>query len=292
MSRFEKQQHEEITPKRAKDLLAINTFADQRPLKASRLDKIRGKIVGGTYHVATIAVAEMPDGTKHLLDGQHTLTVVKQERINVQANVHYWLAQDYKDLADIYREYSGMTPRSIGDIVRVELTLQGIPWPTKVATLLASALAYNSVNLNGITNEDRAEFLHLNRSAGDFVNSILTGGAGISGSRPMQKRPIVAAMIRTWQACHTDATVFWGNVRDGEMLKKQDPAYKLREFFHEYYAGRGRPPVCGPNGRIQRAPGDHEYLCRSIAAWNAFRDGLKLTRLPPYNPNAKPLSAK
>ncbi len=87
------------------------------------------------------------------------------------------------------------------------------------------------------------------------------------------RRPVVAAMIRTIRKNAADAIEFWSQVRDGELLKRTDPSFQLRQFLLNSSLST-RALRAG-----QKMTSEREMETKSIIAWNAYRQKRNLSTL-------------
>jgi hypothetical protein len=267
-----------ITPKVAAEMFEANAGDNrhdaQRPLNQTRVDAIRSKIESGLFRHGEIALAVNSDGVKRLMNGQHTLKAVVDSGVAIQAVVENYHCETPEDFSLLFRQFDpAWSSRTMADMARIEAKALGVEWQDAVVqlTLAAAALNKNGSRPGRVHADQRTELLKDYMKHGQWLSEILYGNS--DNTRFLRRRGVVAAMFRSFDACRSDASKFWCAVRDGEMLRKNQPEYQLRRFLMEHAARR---VPFGSSGRVVK---DHEFLCRSANAWNAFRRNETLTIL-------------
>lgn len=261
---------EKINPERAASLLAFNNHEAQRRLSQRHVDYLARKIEGGLFRVGNVALGHCGP-QQRLMNGQHTLSAVIKTGATVDALVEHYQVEGEKGFALLFQQFDPiMSSRTQRDMNRIEAAALGLEWPAHVVGLVVSGLSLNSGRYRNSTSEDRVALLGDNMEAGGFVARLLEGRA-----RHLEKKAVVAAMLRTWNASHECAELFWTAVRDGEGLSRTMPEYHLRDFLMVHDTREG--------SRRRGTATDHEYLCRCISAWNARRAGasMKVLRYAP-----------
>lgn len=273
-----------LTLARAKDFTRVNVYAGQRSVNRRWVEELSGKVEAGDFHEGRIAVLHdaakvLGDGVCDLLmDGQHQCDLVVHTALSIPCRLHEYTTEtgDTKeDVARIFAQYNVDLPRNRGDIAWIYAVQYGMEkWPRKIAKLCNTALGLIVAFSGGegripsgcqhLTKEQNARLLGKHKATCEFVYHLLCDTEP-KYPKHLMRSPVVAAIIRTREIARDDATLFWEGVRDGDLLKKSDPAYRLREWLI-------RTSV---KSVVKREPvvTHREMYVRSLHFWNAFRGG-------------------
>lgn len=272
-----------LTPKWAQELVAINTHDGQRNFNRRHLLELEEKILDGRFHEAVIAI--MHNGTDDLMNGQHTSMAVVNTGKAVPASVHEYFAEDgdtKEDVARVFAQYDVNKSRSRGDIAWIFGCQVGMnKWPKRCVHLCNTALGwlhggYGAVKMS---KDENAALLNANVKACEFVHRLMYEEADAL-PRHMLRSPVVASMIASFGKSESDAEVFWCAVRDGDMLKRSDPAFRLREYL-------ANACVSASAHTQKKKASNKEMFAKCVHAWNAYRSG-KRTDLKFYPEKSLP----
>lgn len=275
---------ERITPKKATDFLACNTYEGQRRMSDSWVVELAEKMEDGSFRTGEIALARIGKGPYVKMNGQHQCNAVILSGIPIMAKVERFTCEDERDMAKLFREYDGHRIRSIGDCVYAEAQAHGIDWPGKLPQLIVAAAAI----LEGSTHKTKGKKVELlvpYRKHGERVVQIIVGadeGTWKNSTAHIRRKPVVAAMLLTIKQDTKDATDFWTKVRNGELLKRTDPEFKLREFLLTSVSRRTESPAVG-----YKIVTDHEFMHRCISLWNQHRKRKEAKNMPRYSASSE-----
>jgi hypothetical protein len=172
----------------------------------------------------------------------------------------------------LYDQFDVHLPRTLRDILRVEMTVLNLTWPVHFVQLLVVGAAKKE-GLDGAPKDEKKKLLRRYLDEGRLLLEIIgePGGAvQTNHARHLMRGPVFDAMLRTVEKSVEDSRRFWVAVRDGENLTRTRPEYKLREFLQGATFYKGRTSAHGSGAGIVSA---HEMTARAIVAWNAFRRG-------------------
>lgn len=253
-----------LTVEKAKYFLTTNTYAGQRPLSPKHVKYLVGKITSGKFHVGSVAVVHYSDKT-YLMDGQHQCHAVIEAGKSVKAKLVEYDIDDKSEIATVFAQFNADRIRSAPEVAWAAAVLIGMEdWSRRfvqtcaTATMIVSSGGGRFDSSRGLTKEERAKLLEKNRADCFAAKDILCNGHGTVLDKHLSKGVVVAAVMATARKSKDDAAKFWKQVRDGEMLTKNSPAYKLRKYL------MGIETIRGDSGR--------EMYSKCITAWNAFRD--------------------
>lgn len=283
----------ELTPEMAEHYLTFNTYEYQREVRVAYVNILADKMSSGLFRSGEIAIVSNGTGQDIMMNGQHQCHAVIKSGETVPCKMEKFKASNSLQIAELFKQFE-IFDKSQTDFVKAEAGALGIEWPQRTCSLLVSAMAIKEgkdprygirSGYGGVrhhkwsTKESRSMLLRKYRKEGDFLNMILTGdGVPIQDSKHMQRAAVAFIMICTWEKDQWAAKDFWRTVRDGEHLVKKMPAKTLRDFL------MGATHRGGLTVKVTK---NHEYVSRSITAWNAFRKGTP-TKLQYYPDKATP----
>lgn len=259
-----------LTPEKAQQFITINVHPGQRNLRRRVVQELAEKMADGRFHEGVIAI--MHNGKDSLMNGQHQCYAVIESGKTVSVRVHeYWTenGDSETDIAKVFAQYNVDAARSRADIGWIYGAQIGMEeWPRKCVSVCMTALGWIESKFGNVTctKDENGQLLAENRPACDFVHGLLFSGGD---TKHMVRSPVVAAMIVTYERDAADADVFWSSVRDGDMLKRTEPAFKIREYLTKVSISCGRG-VGGEKKNVRV----FEVCAKCIHAWNAYRGGV------------------
>jgi hypothetical protein len=285
----------EVDPDLAKHYLTFNNYIVQRKLRRGHVDELAEKMKDGRFREGEISFGVYNDDS-FMMNGQHQCIAIIQSGETIPCRVEKYRCKSEMDLSDLFAEYDTFLPRSLQDIVKARVNGLHLKWPNYIASLVVSAatIEYTMKQtktpyaLKGrivpsstgkeasgkkpLSKNRRVALLDEYLKEGDFVNEVFTnvdGNMKMSSfhCRHIGRAPVVYVMFLTMRKNEKDALEFWVSVRDGEILTKDMPEMKLREFLKSVNS------ITRPYS--YRVVKSHEYICRCIMAWNAFRTKTK-----------------
>lgn len=241
-------QLENITPKRAAEILKMNTF--NRPLSKPHLAFLCKCLQNGEWKVNADSIRISPENV--LLDGQHRLTAVIETGITIKSYVAYNVPKDTFDTID-----SGLKPRGGADV----LALRG----EKNYTLLAGTVRGYFVYTNKFWSNTKEQKLS-NQQIEDILdeNPHIRNSVSIVVKHRKGLAPL--AQMRLFAVCHAifsliskvDADDFIKKLSSGAELKEHNPVLVLRNRLIE-------------NKSSIRKFNSHHAMALIIKSWNVFR---------------------
>lgn len=258
-----------IDKKQAEEFLSLNTFTGQRTKSIKHAKKLANEIENGTFRIGEIAtaIAHFNGNKKVLMNGQHQLEAVIITGKKIKAVYEIYDVFTPEDLSLLFRKFDNNLIRTLGQKSLVEARALDIDWPVKTISLLTSGIRYKYGDVDGksgIADFSVDEFKnHL--KVGEFMNKLFNDVE----KKPvhLMRGPVAHAIMITWEKSQSDSEIFWKQVRDGDGLKRTDPAKVIRDFLLSSSVGFGQ----GAKGI--RKVSLHEMTSKCITAWNAFRKG-------------------
>lgn len=260
----------EISGVDAMDLLELNTYEGQRPLRPKHVAMLRGEIEDGRFLIGNIAVAILNYDNKRkvIVNGQHQLKALLVSNIPIRVIYQEYSCDGPEDMANLYAGFDNHAARSLGDVVVPESIALGVDgWKGRTLRVIVSA----AVSINGAEEwpkREKAHLLGMYVKQGSFVNNIVKESRS---SRHLMRSSVVRAMMETYDKDWQSAKIFWEEVRDGAELKKNDPALLLKNYLQT-------TSISTSNRRAasnQEAVTAREMYVKCLHAWNASRSGTK-----------------
>lgn len=236
-------------------------------------------------------------GKQYKLNGGHTCTA----RLAVDDTKPTWrdpriMVCDYdcKTLVDASALYAQIDPaiasRNYAHLSRVKWANTGILENNskRMLTQIASAMAFEAggwtqAGQRNFKWDKRYDLPCKDRSTLASMIALMGNGERMK-SKHLHREPVSCAILRTLRCCETDASAFWGKVRDGEMLSDSQPEKVLRDWLLSIYAKGGM----GERGG--RKASFHEIYSRCITAWNAYRTKRPVKAFKYYKDSPLPLA--
>jgi len=256
----------EVPPHKAEALLQMNTFAGQRPKSPRTVDCYASLMKDGRFRVAEIAVVEMPNGTRYLMNGQQTCQAGIISQVTFKASYQEYSCETDQDLWQLYGSFDTYRGRTEANIM---LAARGLfqnaelhEIPVRVLQQSAAALLYLGndrlprFNERTLTKTDKANLADQHKDEVLLINQY-TAVASIS-----LKVAVVAALLATFRKNPDKARPFWDRVLIGDHLERGTPQYHLHRFLAS--------PGASVNGGLK----GHTIRYKTcIAWWNSFIDG-------------------
>lgn len=269
-----------ITPKKAEELLKLNTYAGQRNISPTHVQALAEKMEDGRFNCGRVAV--IVNGNTVLADGQHqcSASILSGRTFPALMLEHIVEEGDTKqDIAEAFAQYNTDRSRSRADIAWIYGAQAGMAeWPRQAVSLCNSALGWIAAGFgvggSGALDKDaNARLLAAKKSSCQFILEMTFRGEG-APFRHLQRMAVAAAMIVTHGVDRCAAEEFWAGVRDGELLRKSDPRSVLRDALL-------RGVVRRSTGSDSQSYSQRELYAKCIHGWNAWRSG-KSTSLKFY----------
>lgn len=271
-----------LTPAKAEEFLRMNTFPGQRALSDKHVNFLVKKMEDGRFRTAEVCIASNGKNIDYLMNGQHTCHGVIRYGKTVDCVLERYHCETFEDFGVLYNQFEGKG-RTQAQSVKAMGYVLGLEWPMKIQQLVVSA----GIIIKGPAFEfksdrdERVRLLHEYRAFGDWLCGIIADPAVMKlrvSTKHVQRAPVVAAMLLTFNKNKHDATMFWEKVATGEELVRLDPEYRLREFL--------QTSIMTMRSGTYRIASKHEMIYKSIRCWNAFRKGETIRNLK-YSPDSE-----
>lgn len=265
-----------VNAAQAQKYLDMNTYEAQRPMRSKRIEQLCAAARKGLFLAGHFAVVHK-NGESILMNGQHQAAMIIRTKVIVKASLdEFWLNDDEGDavIATLFSQYDEGGMRTGRDVVgyhRHCFRLMDIN--LTACNRIAGALGYLEWGhgYGSRPKQERAALLGPHRKDALWVNQFSSSSS--QHTRHIERVPVIAAFILFHRKDDSDADVFCQAVRDGDMLKRTEPAYALREYLVQISTGEKYGKKSLSMFALNR-----EIFVKCIHAWNAYRKG-KTTQL-------------
>jgi hypothetical protein len=221
-----------VSAEQAADFLDKTTFLGQRKLDLVHVRYLAGLMRDGSFRPASPAeFAELPDGRRFLVNGQHTMSAIVDYGGAIDLNITIYSVDDMVGIGVLYNTFDRNKPRSLKDnwqaldmkkryaMLDNEVTAFGraAPFiagnfgyrPTKIAQ------QYRSPDLRARVMDNHHE------AARQFMDCLKPAEPAIR--RALLYPPVLALGVYTVAHDHDRAVRFWILAADDQNLSKTDP---------------------------------------------------------------------
>lgn len=255
-----------ISPKQARAILETETYPQQRPLRPYHIAYLQGLIERGSFRPGTLISFGVIDGTRYLVNGQHTLAALGQT-----TGGPLWLQEEeirvetLEEVGMLYESYDRNLARSWADLYNADLQLQQYELIPKHLRLLGNCMSFLAVGFQQTTRFDGRPWLAILKDTSvrfrlmaawkDEMHNFANGCKGPRSVRScLERAAVLSVILVTYRYQPEAAHLFWPKVASDSGLEKGMPGHTLLRFLRETTTRRIDPAL----------------YCRSVAAtWNA-----------------------
>lgn len=277
----------ELDHELATNILNMVEFSSDRPLDNNHVMRLLTAMKRGTFLAEQVQIVTCKfAGKDYRMNGQHTCWARLEMDEDLKCPIQHlkYAAKTENDMRRLYASIDRMKARSTGNIVCSYLfdTAEWKAFSKRTLVKVAEALAFwvweSDHQRTMHDGDDRSYLLQTTYFAlGQHVAKFLEASKGIAGQH-VRRRPVVAAMLATFQKAPQIATEFWSAVRDGTGFgSKNDPRLVLRNGLVTSSISTGK----GATAEKKSVSAEEIYRW-CIHAWNAFRrdDVMKFLKAP------------
>lgn len=262
------------TPGEADRILRTQNWRRQRLISPGWVRKLRLAITKGELTFLTLVFAEMPDGSRHLVDGQHRLTALIGTGKTLPTTVITHRVLNETQLGELYLQYD--RPRSRGPEVGLRAlgVFEESDLPEKFVARMGGAVYIIRSGFSRSYRQD-SSLIERTYSVRDWLGEIALyhkalAGTGTTARAKLMRAAVAAVALVTFRHHPAVAEEFWTRTATQEMLALDDPRYRLMAWLTDNTVTRN-----------DLKGGDILYAKYVATAWNAFfeRRPLKLLKV-------------
>lgn len=261
-----------ITPARAREILDTQNWQRQRQISPNWVRDLKMAILKKELTFLTIVFAEMPDGTKRLVDGQHRLTALSELEAALPATIIVHRVLTEAELGELYLKYDRSKARGPEVGLRALGVFEESDVPEKFVRRMGGAVSIIRAGFSPSYRQDRS-LVERTNAVREWLPEIALyhtalAGVGNATVNKFLRSAVGAVALVTLKYQQGPAEVFWQRAASQEMLAIDDPRRQLMRWLIESTASRKKFNT----GEI--------LYCRYVAtAWNAFLQGRTLKLL-------------
>lgn len=250
-----------ITPDYAREILAAENWTRQRDVNWRWVADLTAAIQTGQLTFLSLVFAELPDGSRHLVDGQHRLNALSGLDLSLPASVITHRVKDDADLGKLYLKYDRARARGpeVGLKAMGILEQSGDVPPGFVRRMSGGVhIIQGGFSRSYRQNKD---LVARSLATGAWMGEITAFYAAISGAPAevkykLQRAPVAAVALVTFRHQEGLAEEFWSRLASQEMLGTDDPRRRLMIWLRS---------------NVVTSMGSDILYCRYVAtAWNAW----------------------
>lgn len=260
-----------MTPELARRIRQNCLFERQRPISETNVKRLANEMEAKWFVPGTpIFFAVLPDLTRLLLNGNHTLEGVALSGVSLPLTCIYCKVPDVEAAARIYATFDVHKVRSWGNTLQALGAGDGIARADRVLAACAFIVcdfAYDPSDPIVQSRTRRIEMMQEYSDAANLVAGCLQG-APTSVGRAIYQAPVLAVALATARYQPSSAQEFWGVIAQDE-LKNGHPGKALITYLRNSADARSR------------GAGRGEKTKAAALAWNAFFRGGELQMCKP-----------
>lgn len=273
---IEKPRTIKATKSLAKQFAEMETIPNDRPLSERRLMVYRKALEEGAFRPVTWSTCYCKEmKTTYRVNGKHTSTLLSSYPTipEFYVTIERYSADTLKEVVELYNTFDSKNQsRTVRDINAsfAAISPELRDFPVSVISLIINGINYAELGERVYTLQpaERAEKIldHIEFSTW-FYDELYKHNT--VNFRLLMKAGVVAAMFLTFNKSRQAATEFWTAVRDETGVSPNTPDRKLARFIN-----RTRAISRVKNSSDRENVGAHEYMIKSLLAWNAWRKGV------------------
>lgn len=250
-----------ITPEYAREILANENWTRQRDVNWRWVTDLTAAIQQGQLTFLSLVFAELPDGSRHLVDGQHRLNALSGLDLSLPASVITHRVQDDAELGALYLKYDRSRARG----PEVGLKAMGVleqsgDVPSGFVRRMSGGVHIIQSGFSRSYRQNR-DLVSRSLATGAWMAEITAFYDAITGAPTevkykLQRSPVAAVALVTFRHQEGLAEEFWSRVASQEMLGADDPRRRLMMWLR---------------ANVVNNIGSDILYCRYVAgAWNAW----------------------
>jgi hypothetical protein len=266
-----------MTPSQAQFIVDTQMWPRQRNLRRAHSAYLASAIQTGELWKLTLEFAELPDGTKMLIDGQHRLDALIQTKATLPAVVIVSRVADDRGVAELYASIDRQATRSMSDALRAYAIVTESHVNVNTLNKLSAGVAILSARFVHDYSARTRSLVARAREVEDWLSEIETYVGWLTGNTKeswnlLTRSAVSAVALATIREQPDMAEQFWRAIANDDGLKKGEPAHTLLIWL------RANPTRVHPNAIV--------YAQYVATAWNHFYDGGDIDKLIVRNKQA------
>lgn len=264
-----------VHPAEAEAWLLRENFSRQRPLRRQHVEYLAQAMRGGRFREGTQINFAVRNGTRYLVNGQHTLAAMVASQCALLLDVQETLVETMEDVAVLYGRHDRGLARSLTDSYSAHGFAETYGFSREHTAIIGGAmpLVVSGFTSYGNYTGQLGKFMRdQDLRWGMMVDWVdesrlffedIRGTAGFL-FKCLSRAAVVSVALVTYRYTGNDATEFWREVAKDNGLQSTHPAKTLIRFLLEHPAKMHAPNI---------------YARYVATAWNAFFEERSLSLL-------------
>jgi hypothetical protein len=225
----------EVTPEIARRIRDEWNFPNQRSIKVSNVDRLAVEMSYGWFVVGTpIFVCVMPDGTRYLVNGNHTCEAIISSGAAIPLTVIELQVADFNEAARVYSTFDIHKARSWVDTLKATGTYEDFYDPAKVASAVGVIMGEfkfgTTVGSTTASRTARTQKMAEYKEAASIIAGCMSGGPRITTSL-LKRAAVLAVALESARYQPTAAIEFWRDFVLDDGLAAKDPRKALARWL-------------------------------------------------------------
>lgn len=261
-----------VSSEEAVRILETVNWERQRDVSDAHVRDLRMAILKGELTFLTLAYAQLPDGRLVLVDGQHRLWALSDLNRSLDATVVVHRVHTDREVGELYLKYDRSKARGPDVALKALGVLENSPVRSHFVKRMSPAVALIRSGFSRSYRQDKS-FIDRADDVRTWLPEITLYHDALAGiSQPTHRRLVRAAVaavaLVTFKHQPGMASEFWSRTASQEMLKADDPRYRLMAWLNENTTTRNK-----------RGLSEVAYALHVAGAWNAYAEGRALKLL-------------
>lgn len=222
---------ESFNPEDAQYMLTNHNYVGQRAIRKPHVNFLANEILNGRFREGTaIGICHTPDGKKHLVNGQHTLSAVIACKKPVLLSVESYECRNMEEVARIFATYDRQRTRTSSDVFHA-YGLAGDLGLTQTQTgFFCAAINFLIERVSKVFPDRKAspeEIIQFAEKMKWRFDQYTEATSGVKQNGKNRSSLIALALVTAGHSSHYE---FWNGFTQDDGLRRGDPRKHLIEF--------------------------------------------------------------
>jgi hypothetical protein len=262
-----------VTPEIARRMRDEWHFPNQRVISVLNVERLSSEMTAGWFVVGTpLFVCVLPDGTRYLVNGNHTCEAVSDSGVSLPLTVIELQVADFDDAARVYATFDIHKARTWIDTLKATGAYEDFSDAGKVASavgIIMNNFRFGTQATAPTANSRTARTMKMAeyKDAASVIAGCMSGGPQIH-TRLMKRAAVLAVALETARYQPTAAIDFWHGFVMDDGLSAKDPRKALSRWLQTNSSSGG--------SKVARL---HAFV--AARAWNLHYDGKTVDFIKP-----------
>lgn len=261
-----------VTPEIARRMRDEWHFPNQRVISVLNVERLSAEMANGWFVIGTpLFVCVLPDGTRYLVNGNHTCEAVCHSGASLPLTVIELQVSDFDEAARVYATFDIHKARTWVDTLKATGTYEDFSDAAKVASavgIIMSNFKFGPLDTGTAASRTaRTMKMAEYKDAAAVISGCMSGGPQIH-TRLMKRAAVLAVALETARYQPTAAIDFWHGFVMDDGLSAKDPRKALSRWLQANASSGG--------SKVARL---HAFV--AARAWNLHFEGKTVEYIKP-----------